>query len=169
MYYEIQSIEELDNGLTRTVVWFWADHAAYLRDPRKPLFREDFISNVQPTGWRIVTNDDGHWKASDGSWVDPATLEPEKRYEFVREEYEVDVAGVLVGNIERFLETEHADGTTNADRIIRGELRGDRTSKQLERRQVASERRAAFLDDRRVRDIVRAPRAARVQAREVTE
>lgn len=165
MYYEISSAESLDNDQTRTVVLFWATRADYLRDRNKTnyLLREDFVCNVQGTGRRIITNAEGHWKLTDGTFVDPETLDPEQQYEFERETFEVDVPAVLLENIERYLDTVRDDGDTNAGRIIRGELRGDRTSRELARREGRGEERADFLREPRVRDIVRAPRESSVR------
>lgn len=166
MYFEIEDDPRtLDNSQTRTVVLFWASRAEYLRDRDKTdwLRREDFITNVQPFGSRIVTDERGWWKLVDGSFVDPAELDPAVEYEFEREDYEIDMADVLLEHIENYLDTVHEDGTTNAQRIRAGDRRVDRTSRALELRQLPREERAEWLRSQRVRDIVRSPREPRTR------
>lgn len=132
----------MDGGLTRTIVTFYPSEGAP--------FTEEFITNVQPTGTRVVTDAEGRMKLAGArnQWVTPEQVEqrmqeivewqgkgdPPAMYEFERETFEVDIAAQLTRNIERFLTRQRDDGTTNAERIEAGLLRGSRVDRRNDAR-----------------------------------
>lgn len=137
MKYVVSPPGTLANGHTRTVVTFSPSDGA-------PVV-EDFITNVQPVGSRVVTDKGGRFRTTSGEWVTAEQVQqrveaittwkgrgdPPPMYEFEREEYEVDVVAVLTENIERYLHRRREDGTCNAERIEAGLLQGNRTSPEL--------------------------------------
>ena len=155
MYYKVQEIEShADSALTRTIVMFWANRDAYLLDPGTPLFLEEFISDLRNSETHIVTDANGWLKLSNGTFVDPETLNPETAYRFERETVALDPSIQLLDNIESFIEAREAD-------ILAGSLGRSRVNTATRVRPVAE--RTAIASDTRVRAIVGVPREARVR------
>ncbi len=135
MYYQIvgQPETEEQSGLTYTVVRFWLSRADYVAG-KEPVTTEDFLSDLRETATRIVTDAQGRYKLSDGTFIAPAQMDPETAYEFERETVQLDPVDQLLENIERFL-----DG--NRERIERGQFPKSRVNRQI-RVKPATERSA---------------------------
>ncbi len=78
-------------ALTYVLVRYFANDA-----DREPTLTEEHLMQLADEGERIITNEDGHWLLADGSYLDPAKLNPVEdelvtEYEFQRETYKRDV------------------------------------------------------------------------------
>ena len=155
MYLEIQAIESMqDSDLVRSVVWFWVNRDGYLLAPATPLFEEEFISDLRDSETHIITDASGWLKLSNGTFIDPETLNPETAYRFERETIAIDPSIQLLDYIESFLESREAD-------ILAGSLGTSRVNTATPVRPVAE--RTVIASDTRVRAIVGVPREARVR------
>ena len=69
---------------------------------------ESFEIHRKPLGNRIVTDERGHWKLIDGTFVAPGSLDP---YDprVVREDFLVDIKAEIVKVIERKVRRKMAD------------------------------------------------------------
>ena len=131
---------------------FWANRDEYLLAPATPLFEEEFISDLRDSATRIVTDVNGWYKLTNGTFVDPETLNPETAYRFERETIAIDPSVRLLDNIESFIEQREAD-------ILAGSLGASRVNTATRVRPVVE--RTVIASDTRVRAIVGAPREAR--------
>ena len=155
MYYEIQSIESLEaSPHTRSIVWFWANRAAYEPDHDTPLFEEEFISDLRDSETHIVTDARGWYKLVDGTFIDSETTDSGTVYEFERVTTVTDPSVRLLDNIESFIEQRKAD-------ILAGSLGRSRVNHATRVRPVAE--RTVIASDTRVRAVVGVPREARVR------
>jgi hypothetical protein len=106
--------QQMENGNTWTLV-------EVLNDDGVVVYSEDFITNYQPTGSRILM--------SDGSYVEPESLMEQmerKKTTPARETFEVDVDGLIDDLIDRWLATVRDDGESVAEKLEKGKLRGSR-------------------------------------------
>jgi hypothetical protein len=126
--------QQLENGHTWTLV-------EVLNDQGEVIYSEDFITNYKPTGSRIVTDEQGRILMSDGRYVTPESLMAEQSArlesvgrsgklepmpEPVREEFAVDVDAEIDALIDDWLHRVREDGSTKAEEIAAGKLRGSR-------------------------------------------
>ncbi len=76
-YREIREISaDADSGLLYLVVDFWLTKAGH-DNGNPPFLTNDFLMQIPAQETRIVTDANGFWqRASDGLFVDPATLQP---------------------------------------------------------------------------------------------
>lgn len=114
--------QQLENGHTWTLV-------EVLNDQGEVIYSEDFITNYQPTGSRIVTDEQGRILMSDGMYVEPESLmEQDSRQKAtpVREEFAIDVDAEIDALIDDWLHRVREDGSTKAAEIAAGKLRGSR-------------------------------------------
>jgi hypothetical protein len=114
--------QQMENGNTWTLV-------EVLNDDGVVVYSEDFITNYQPTGSRIVTDEQGRILMSDGSYVEPESLMEQmerKKTTPARETFEVDVDGLIDDLIDRWLATVRDDGESVAEKLEKGKLRGSR-------------------------------------------
>lgn len=122
--------QQMENGNTWNLV-------EVLDDAGTVIHSEDFITNYKPTGSRIVTDKQGRILMSDGSYVEPEALMQQserQKAEPVREEFSVDVDGLIDDLIDRWLATVRDDGESVAEKLEKGKLRGSR----VDARAVAS-------------------------------
>lgn len=114
--------QQLENGNTWTLV-------EVLNDDGVVVYSEDFITNYKPTGSRIVTDEQGRILMSDGSYVEPESLMQQsdrQKVQPVREEFAIDVDGLIDALIDRWLESVRDDGESVAEKLEKGKLRGSR-------------------------------------------
>lgn len=73
-----------------------------------PLITNDFIMQIRPTETRIVTDANGFWKrASDGVFIDPATLEPGDTTEWEHETVQrprSEIIDEIKGNVRNYFQ-----------------------------------------------------------------
>lgn len=114
--------QQLDNSNTWTLVEVLDSNGVVV-------YSEDFITNYQPTGRRIVTDEQGRILMSDGSYIEPESLMQQSERQKatpVREEFSVDVDGLIDDLIDRWLATVRDDGESVAEKLEAGKLRGSR-------------------------------------------
>ena len=94
-------------GHTYILVHFWQDKAAQSKAPDRI---NDFLMQLRPTGERIATNAQGWFKRkSDGKFIDPATLDPQKEPpEWERETVDRDLPAEIWANIEAYWDRAQA-------------------------------------------------------------
>lgn len=110
MRYRIDEISnEVSTGETYVLVSFWETEASRLAgDP--PYLVNDFLMTLRDQGTRIVTNRDGWYKrASDGVFIDPATLAEDDRTEWERETYTIDAPAIVEDNIAAYIRRAEAN------------------------------------------------------------
>lgn len=126
--------QQMENGNTWTLV-------EVLNDDGVVVYSEDFITNYQPTGSRIVTDAEGRILMSDGRYVTPESLMAEQSArlesvgrsgklepmpEPVREEFAVDVDAEIDALIDQHL-------ARIAGKLASGALRGSRVDAEAVR------------------------------------
>ena len=57
----------------------------------EPTLVEEHLMQLADEGERIITDANGHYQLADGSFIDPAKMEPDGKYEFARETFKRDV------------------------------------------------------------------------------
>ncbi|KKM71412.1 hypothetical protein LCGC14_1430830 [marine sediment metagenome] len=86
------------------LVYFWLQKADQ-RAGQPPRRVNDFLMQLRPTGVRIVTDKKGWYKSKDGTFIDPATLDPDQSQpEWERETYDRDLPAEIAANIEAYWE-----------------------------------------------------------------
>ncbi len=118
MIYKISEISTVkDSSLTYVLVDFWANRQS-LRGGDPPVLTNDFLMQLQTTSIRIITNEEGWLKATDGTFIDPATLTPDDpQPEWERETVPRDVAAEIKDNISGYWQ-----------RAVESQLTGDHTA-----------------------------------------
>jgi len=76
-YRQIREISaDADSGLLYLVVDFWLTKAGHANG-NPPFLTNDFLMQIPAQETRIITDANGFWqRASDGVFVDPATIQP---------------------------------------------------------------------------------------------
>lgn len=110
MHYEIVEIStETRTEHTYVLVHFWASRADAIRN-EPPILVNDFLMQLRSTAERVVTDEQGRYKRTDGVFVAPEDVTGKE--EWIRETVKQDVPAKIIENIERY--------------IARAETRGDR-------------------------------------------
>ena len=102
-YRQIREIsDDADSGYLYLVVDFWLTKAGH-DNGNPPFLTNDFVMQISPTETRIITDANGFWqRASDGVFIDPATLAPDDTTVWATETVQrprADIIAEIKGNV----------------------------------------------------------------------